>query len=235
MFPITYEADYEREPDRVTTFFRLILAIPWLIVGYVYLIVGFFSVLAAWFTLIFSGRYPEGLYNFNSGILRYLTRVNAYVSLQTDQFPPFGIGADPTYPVRLQIAPRAEKQSRLKVFFRIFLFIPAYVVQYLVSYLHMLVSVVSWLTIVFRGYQPAGAHNALTFTNGYLARAEGYLGLLTDTYPPVGAEGPQVGDTPPAAIAPSAPAPPAVAAPESQAPPPQAAPGQAPPDPGQAS
>ena len=97
------------------------------------------------------------------------------------------------------------------------LFIPAYVVVYLISYLHGLVSVVSWLTIVFRGYQPAGVHNALTFTNGYLARAHGYLGLLTDTYPPVGAEGPQVGDAPPAAIAPTAP-PPAVASPGSRSP-----------------
>lgn len=219
MYPISYEADYEREPNRVTTFFRLILLIPWLIVGYLYVIVGFFSVLAAWFALLFTARYPEGLYNFNAGILRFLTRVSAYASLQTDQFPPFGIGPDPTYPVRLEIAPRAERQSRLKVFFRIFLFIPAYIVQYVVTYVHSLIAVVSWLTIVFRGYQPAGIHNALTFTNGYIARAEGYLGLLTDTYPPVGAEGPQVGDAPPAAI-PASPAAPAVPAPEQQAPPP---------------
>ncbi len=60
----------------------------------------------------------------------------------------------------------------------------------MVTYVHSLIAVVSWLTIVFRGYQPAGIHNALTFTNGYIARAEGYLGLLTDTYPPVGARGP---------------------------------------------
>ena len=89
----------------------------------------------------------------------------------------------------------------------------------MVTYVHSLIAVVSWLTIVFRGYQPAGIHNALTFTNGYIARAEGYLGLLTDTYPPVGAEGPQVGDAPPAAI-PASPAAPAVPAPEQQAPPP---------------
>lgn len=216
MYPITYEADYEREPNRVSTFFRLILAIPWLIVGYVYLIAFLFTHIAAWFALVFTARYPQGLYNFNSGIVRYLVRVNAYAYLQTDQFPPFGISPDPTYPIRLNVAPRAERQSRLKVFFRIILFLPAYVVVYLITYVHLMVSAVSWLTIVFRGYQPAGVHNALTFTNSYIARATGYLALLTDTYPPVGAEGPQVGDVPAAAIAPSAPAP-AIPAPGQEA------------------
>jgi hypothetical protein len=194
MYPVTYEADYEREPNRLTTFFRLIVAIPWLIVAYIYAIAGFFTYIAAWFAILFTGRYPEGIYNFNSGLLRYSVRFGAFAYLQTDRFPPFGLSPDPTYPVRVQVAPRAEKQSRLKVFFRLILAIPLFIVSYAFQMLHLGAGLLAWLTIVFRGYQPAGVHNALAFTNAWYARVGGYIGLLTDAYPPVGDEGPQVGD-----------------------------------------
>ena len=103
---------------------------------------------------------------------------------------------DPTYPVRLNIAPRAERQSRLKAFFRAILVLPMLVVYYGVTAIHTGAAIVAWLTIVFRGYMPAGVHNALTFTNSFNARVGGYFLLLTDDYPPIGAEGPQVGDVP---------------------------------------
>ena len=43
MYPVSYEADYRSEQNRATTFFRIILAIPWLIVAYVYEIAAFFT------------------------------------------------------------------------------------------------------------------------------------------------------------------------------------------------
>jgi hypothetical protein len=196
MYPVSYEADYARERDRLTTFFRIILAIPWLIVGAIYGIAVFVTVVISWFALLITGRYPESLYNFNSGVLRYTVRANAWAYLQTDQFPPFGLGPDPTYPVRLQVAPRAEKQSRLKVLFRIVLALPLHILSFGMSYLHMGAGFVAWMTIVFRGYQPAGVHNALAFTNAWNARFLGYLMLLRDEYPPVGDEPVQVGDVP---------------------------------------
>jgi hypothetical protein len=196
MYPVSYEADYLRERNRLTTFFRIILAIPWLIVAYIYVIAAFVTVLISWFALVITGRYPQGLYNFGSGVLRYVVRANAWVYLQTDQWPPFGLGPDPTYPVRVQVAPRAEKQSRLKVFFRLILAIPLHFVALGIAYLHLGAGVVAWLTIVFRGYQPAGVHNALAFTNAWNARVLAYLMLLRDEYPPVGDEPAQVGDVP---------------------------------------
>ena len=198
MYPISYEADYARERNRLTTFFRLILAIPWLIVGYIYQIAASVTVLIAWFALVILGRYPQWAYDFNSGVLRYLTRYYAWVYLQTDEFPPFGIGPDPTYPVRLGVAQRAEKQSRLKALFRIVLIIPLIFLQYAINFIHLGAAFVAWLTIVFRGYQPAGIHNALAFANAWQARAFGYIMLLRDEYPPVGDEPVQVGDTRPA-------------------------------------
>jgi hypothetical protein len=196
MYPVSYEADYARERNRLTTFFRYFVAIPWLIVGSIYVIAASVVWVIAWFALLFTARYPQGLYNFMSGYLRFQTRVNAWIGLQADTWPPFGFGADPTYPIRLQVAPRAERQSRLKTFFRGLLAIPLFFVAYAISLIHLGAIFVSWLTIVFRGYQPAGVHNALLFTNAWNARVLAYLLLLTDAYPPVGDEGPQVGDLP---------------------------------------
>lgn len=201
MYPITLEADYKREPGRVSTFFRYILAIPWEIVGLIYLIAAFFTYIAAWVVLVVTARYPEGLYNFNAGVLRYWMRTYSFMYLLTDEWPPFGLRPDPTYPVRIEIAPRAERQSRLKVFFRGLLAIPLFVVGWAISALHNGALFVSWLTIVFRGYQPAGVHNALVFTTAWASRFGGYMVLLTDTYPPVGAEGVQVGDVRPSSPA----------------------------------
>jgi hypothetical protein len=199
MYPIAYEADYLRERNRLTTFFRLILAIPWIIVAYIYEIAATVVAIIAWFALIILGRYPQWAYDFNSGVLRYMTRMFAWVALQTDAFPPFGIGPDPTYPVRLQVAQRAERQSRLKALFRIILIIPLLLMQYAINAIHTGAALVAWLTIVFRGYQPAGVHNALAFANAWHARAWGYILLLRDEYPPVGDEPVQVGDVKPSA------------------------------------
>jgi hypothetical protein len=188
MYPVAYEADFNPEPNRWTTFFRLILAIPWLIVAYVYLIAAFFTHVFAWVAVVVLGRYPKWLYDFNSGVVRYLVRTSAWVYLQTDAWPPFGLAEDPAYPIRVRIAPAAERQSRLKAFFRIVLILPMLVVSYAVNYLHLWVAVIAWLTIVFRGYLPEGINGTMTFVNSFYARVYGYFALLTDDYPPIGIE-----------------------------------------------
>jgi len=188
MYPVHYEADYQAEQNRATTFFRIILAIPWIIVAIVYGIVAAFTHLFAWVAVIILGRYPEGLYNLNSGFVRYFTRTYAWIYLQTDEWPPFGISDDESYPIRVKVAPRQEHQSRLTAFFRIILAIPMLIVSYPVSYAHELVAVIAWLTIVFRGYLPEQLNTALTFCNSFNARIYGYLFLLTDDYPPIGEE-----------------------------------------------
>ncbi|MFT3862788.1 MAG: DUF4389 domain-containing protein [Solirubrobacterales bacterium] len=188
MYPVSYEADFQSEQNRATTFFRIILAIPWLIVAYVYEIVAFFTLIFAWVAIVITGRYPQGLYNLNSGFVRYYVRTYAWVYLQTDEWPPFGIGDDPAYPIRVNVAPRAERQSRLSAFFRLILAIPVYIVLYFVGYMHLMIAAVAWLTIVFRGYLPEQLNTAMTFCNSFYARVIGYIALLTDDYPPIGHE-----------------------------------------------
>ncbi|HVW45664.1 MAG TPA: DUF4389 domain-containing protein [Solirubrobacterales bacterium] len=211
MYPVSYEADYRSEQNRATTFFRIILAIPWLIVAYVYEIVAFFTLIFAWVAIVITGRYPEGLYKLNAGFVRYFVRTYAWVYLQTDEWPPFGIGDDPAYPIRINVAPRAERQSRLSAFFRIILAIPVWIVLYFVGYLHLLAAAVAWLTIVFRGYLPEQLNTTMTFCNGFYSRVYGYLAMLTDDYPPIGVERAKGLGNYPAAPAPEPPMPPAAA------------------------
>jgi len=188
MYPVAYEADFNATPNRWTTFFRIILAIPWLIVAYVYLIAVVFTHVFAWVAVVILGRYPQWLYKFNSGVIRYLVRFYAWAYLQTDAWPPFGLGEDPSYPIRINIAPAAARQSRLKAFFRLILVLPMLIVSYAINYIHLGAALVAWVTIVFRGYLPEGINSVLTFVNSFYARVFGYYALLTDEYPPIGIE-----------------------------------------------
>lgn len=200
MYPVTYEADYQKDRNRLTTFFRLIVAIPWILVAYVYMIALTVVVLTAWFALVILGRYPQGMYDFVGGILRFYMRVTAFLTLQTDAWPPFGISDEPDYPVRINFAPPAARQSRFKAFFRIILIIPLLLMTYIFSTLQQVIALLAWVTIIFRGYQPAGVHNALAFTNSWHTRVNAYVFLMRDEYPPVGDELPVEVDPPAAAL-----------------------------------
>lgn len=210
MYPISYEADFNPNPNRWTTFFRILLAIPWLIVGIFWGLLLAFTHFFAWVAIVILGRYPAWLYEFNSGVVRFSIRVGAWFYLQTDVWPPFNLKDDPSYPIRVNIAPAAAHQSRLKAFFRLVLALPvALVLAYGTSYIQSAAALVAWVTIVFRGYLPEGINNMLTFVNGFHARVLGYIVFLTDDYPPIGVE---------AAKGPAAPAPPAVQPPPPAAP-----------------
>jgi hypothetical protein len=206
MYPISYEADFNPTPNRWTTFFRIILAIPWFVVAIFWGILFYVTHFIAWVAVIVLGRYPEWLYNFNSGVVRFGVRISAWVYLQTDVWPSFGLGDDPTYPIRINIPPRAERQSRLKALFRLILALPMLIVSYAVNYLHLWLAVIAWVTIVFRGYLPEQLNTAMTFANGFYARLYGYIAILTDDYPPIGIEAARGGQAPPPAAPPAMPA-----------------------------
>lgn len=189
MYPISYEADFRPEPNRWTTFFRILLSIPWLVVGVFWGILFLFTHFFAWVAIIVLGRYPRGLFEFNTGVIRFGVRVGAWLYLQTDAWPPFGVNDDPSYPIRVNFPPPAARQSRLKTLFRAILAIPLAVVVYVgVSAIQSGASAIAWLTIVFRGYMPTAVHDILTYANGFMARFSGYLAFVTDDYPPIGLE-----------------------------------------------
>jgi hypothetical protein len=191
-YPISFEVDYEERRSRLTTLLRVILAIPHFILLYLWAIIGFFAVVVAWFALLITGSYPAGLYGFVSGLMRYATRVNAYLYLLTDAYPPFDGGEDPQYPVRLRIAPPQSEYNRLKVLLRIFYIIPAYILQYVLNLLAYVIAFVSWIVIVITGRQPQGLQDLIRLGVSYYARSMGLFTLVTETYPPISDEQPSL-------------------------------------------
>jgi hypothetical protein len=183
-YPVSFAADYAERRNRLTAFFRLILAIPVAIVLYVYGIIASIAILIAWFAIVFTARYPKGLYEFVAGYLRFLTRVTAYAVLLCDPYPPFGGAADASYPVRMEFAGPLEHYSRLKTFFRIIIAIPLMILRYVMGLLLEIGAIAAWVVIVLTGKMPRGLFDLMVLANSYTARSDAYLFLLTETYPP---------------------------------------------------
>ncbi|HWX45491.1 MAG TPA: DUF4389 domain-containing protein [Solirubrobacteraceae bacterium] len=183
-YPVTFEADYVERRSRLTAFFRLILAIPVAIWLYVYAIVAAIAIVIAWFAIVFTARYPRGLYDFVAGYTRFLTRVTAYAALLCDPYPAFGGSDDPAYPVRLEFTGPLEQYSRLKTLFRIVLAIPIVIVRYVMGLLLEIGAVAAWFVILVTGRMPRGLFDLMVLANSYTARSDAYLYLLAETYPP---------------------------------------------------
>jgi hypothetical protein len=91
-YPASIEvSDPERPRDRVSVGFRIILAIPHFIVLFFVLLAWSLTTIAAWFIILFTGAYPQGLYEFGVGALRWRLRVEAYLLLMVDEYPPFSL------------------------------------------------------------------------------------------------------------------------------------------------
>lgn len=202
--PIAYESDYVERRSRLTTFFRLLLAIPSMVVAMVYGIGVYVAVVVAWFILLFTGRWPEGLYRFVAGTTQYFTRLNAYCYLLTDAYPPFDLGEHGDYPVRLRIGPPKASYSRLKVLFRIILVIPVAIIAYVMGLIAQLGGFLAWFAIVITGKQPRSLQNMTDLGVAYMGRATAYYFLVTEDWPPIGIDPAPGGD---ASTGPEAPLP----------------------------
>ena len=91
-----YAAALELSPpdasrDRLTVAFRIVLALPHLLAVWALGIAWALTTIIAWFSILFTGRYPEGLYRFAVGVLRWNVRVEAYLLLLRDEYPPFSL------------------------------------------------------------------------------------------------------------------------------------------------
>ena len=91
-YPAAIEvADPALPRDRATIAVRLLLAVPHLVVLF-FLIVGWLvTTVIAWFAILFTGSYPASLAPFGVGVMRWVLRVEAYLLLLVDEYPPFGL------------------------------------------------------------------------------------------------------------------------------------------------
>jgi hypothetical protein len=86
--------DASRDLNRWLPLVKWFLAIPHYIVLFFLTIAAIVAVIISWFAILFTGRYPRGIFDFVEGVLRWSNRVTAYAfTLVTDQYPPFRLGA----------------------------------------------------------------------------------------------------------------------------------------------
>ena len=84
-------AGFPETRNRWSVGLRLIYAIPQFIVLFFLGIAWAITVIIAWFAILFTGRYPEGLYTFGVGYMRWSLRVESYLLLMRDEYPPFSL------------------------------------------------------------------------------------------------------------------------------------------------
>jgi hypothetical protein len=166
--------------SRLTVFFRLLLVIPPAIWLYIYTLVVGIVIVIAWFAALFTGRVPDGLHSFIAGYLRYSTRVNAYVLLLANPWPGFSNSAP--YPIDARID-AAAPQSRLTVFFRYLLAIPALFLLYVFRGVNTIIALLGWFYILFVGQMHEGMRDISAWLFRYETQTYGYLFLLTGRYP----------------------------------------------------
>lgn len=183
-YPVTFEADYVARRSRLTSFFRMLLAIPILIWVAIYTLVAEIVVVIAWFAIVITGRYPKGLYDFVANGVRLIATSTSYSCLLVDPYPPFGPGPHDAYPVRMRFAGPLPRYSRLKTLFRIILAIPIVILRYVIGLLLEITSIAAWFVSWIMGRMPRGLFDVVALAISYTARSDAYLFLLTETYPP---------------------------------------------------
>lgn len=135
----------------------------------------------AFFAILITGKYPEGMWNFSLGVLRWSTRVNAYMYLLRDEYPPFAFEAE--YPAHVDLQ-YPTSFSRLLVLVKWLLAIPHYIALYVLQLILGVIMVIAFFAILITGKFPRGMFD---FVVGYMrwnSRVAAYILLMTDDYPP---------------------------------------------------
>jgi hypothetical protein len=189
--PIGLESSDDLRRNRLTVFFRLLLAIPHLIWLTLWGIAAVLAVIGNWFATLFTGTSPEGLHRFLAAYMRYQLHVGAYLYLVGNPFPGF-TGERGSYPIELAVAGRAP-QNRWTVGFRLVLVLPAMLLTAAYGTLLFTVAVLGWFASLFTGTMPLGLRNAGALALRYTSQTYGYLFLVTCAYP---YSGPSVAPSP---------------------------------------
>ena len=188
-YPATLTFD---PPERVANWRPLLnwlLAIPHLVVVGALRYVAEALGVVSWFIIVFTGRLPAGIANFQIMYMRYYVRTGLYAVFLREEYPPFDFtmtpddpGADPR--VRVDVVPQLEERNRLTVAFRLILAIPHLVVLSLLTIADLFVVLIAFFAVLFTGRWPAGLRDFTVGVMRWFVRLEAYLFLLTDEYPP---------------------------------------------------
>lgn len=195
--------------NRLTVAFRIILAIPHLILaggvnavgggvsfsrandGWDYAVglagvgvlgvASWFCAIISWFAILFTGVQPRGLWDFEVFVLRWQVRTTAYLMLFRDEYPPFG---EADYPATLHIEYPEGPRDRLSVGLRLIYAIPHIIIVGVLGIAWFVTTVIAWFAILFTGTYPAGLAEFGRGVFRWTTRVSAYTSLLRDEYPP---------------------------------------------------
>jgi hypothetical protein len=216
-YPLRIEGELAPSLSRGLWLVKWLLAIPhWFLLFFLWIAFFFVSVIA-FFAILFTGRYPRGLFDFNVGVLRWSWRVGfySYSALGTDRYPPFTLDDVPDYPARLEID-YPESLSRGLVLVKSWLLaIPHLLIvgvfaggistaasggdtQWvaLSGGLIGLLVFIAAVVLLFTGRYPRTIYDFVLGMNRWVYRVGAYVALMTDQYPPFRLD--QGGQEPPA-------------------------------------
>jgi hypothetical protein len=141
----------------------------------------------AFWAVLFTGRYPQSMFEFHMGMIRWNLRLQARMSNLSDGYPAFGVkGTDDYTSVDLEYP---QKLSRglliLRILFGwIYVLIPHGFILFFLSFAASVLMFLAWWVVLFTAKYPAGFHSFMVGYIRWIVRIQMYMGFMTDTYPP---------------------------------------------------
>jgi len=197
-YPVRLNIDYPERFDRLTTFFRLVVAIPIVIIaalltGSAYrwpwrfwagpVVGGGYVFLPTLLMILFRKKYPRWWFDWNVALTKFGLRVSSYVLLLTQVYP----STDEEQGVHLEIDyPNVETDlGRGMPLVKWLLVIPHLIVLAFLAIVAVFCTIVAWFAILFTGTYPRSFFNLVVGVLRWSLRVDAYAVLLTtDKYPP---------------------------------------------------
>jgi hypothetical protein len=185
-YPLTYDVEYPDGLSRWLIFVKWLLAIPHLFIVYLLGIASSLVTLIAFFAILFTKRYPQGLFDFVVNVNRWNANVTAYIFLLRDEYPPFSWDGS-LYPVTYDVR-YPEELSRWLIFVKWLLIIPHIIILAFLIIGMMLAMVAAWFAILFTARFPESLFRFMVGVNRWQLRMNAYNNFMCDEYPPFSME-----------------------------------------------